>query len=198
MKQPTPNEKTVYAIDRKKRDEMIKKIDNDLSYRRRLRNTFAKLTEAETNIVFKIYNRYCIYLRRKENLNIEHQTIFLFSVLFFQTYKRRFIKQRYKVEVLDKEKQPRKHDGRKRTAREKMLFCIEEIVELKNMGYTYNQIRAELKKDHRAMFWEEPLHPRSIKRVYLEHINSKEKTEENEKICEDFPIFDIEIPQITT
>ena len=74
--------------------------------------------------------------------------------------------------------------GRKKSRRDKILSVIDEIHALKLGGESWIGIRTHLKKHHRTMFFGEPLHRDTLRKVYYSVYRNEIGPESGQKSAE--------------
>lgn len=142
------------------RDELSKR--ESVTRRRSLLRYFGNLPEVEIKQVLRMKK----YMTEKTRdlQEASEFTILLIAINLWRLYGS--LKAAEKVRANAQKAAMKEHDRRKKTCREKILSVIDEIHAMKEGGESWTMIRTHLKKNHRTMFFGEPLHRDTLRKVY--------------------------------
>lgn len=160
---------------RRLRDELPKK--ESVTRRRSLLRYFGNAPEVEIKEILKIKK----YLTSKTR-DLQDASEFLILLVAINLWKLHgALRSAEKVRASTQKAEMRAHDKRRKTCKDKVLSVIDEVKALKDGGLNWNEIREHLKKNHRTMFWGEPLHRDTLRKIYYTQYpqESPQKAPEN-------------------
>lgn len=160
---------------RRLRDELPKK--ESVTRRRSLLRYFGNAPEVEIKEILKIKK----YLTTKTR-DLQDASEFIVLLVAINLWKLHgALRSAEKVRASTQKAEMKAYDKRKKTCKDKILSVIDEIKALKDGGLNWNEIREHLKKNHRTMFWGEPLHRDTLRKIYYTQYpqESPQKTPEN-------------------
>lgn len=142
------------------RDELPKR--ESVTRRRSLLRYFAGASEVEIKKILQIKK----YLTEKTR-DLQDAQEFLILLIAINIWRLHgALKASEQVRSRAQKAAMKEHDRRKKTCREKILSVIDEIHAMKEGGESWTMIRTHLKKNHRTMFFGEPLHRDTLRKVY--------------------------------
>lgn len=160
---------------RRLRDELPKK--ESVTRRRFLLRYFGNAPEVEIKEILKIKK----YLTSKTR-DLQDASEFIVLLVAINLWKLHgALRSAEKVRASIQKAEMRAHDKRRKTCKDKVLSVIDEVKALKDGGLNWNEIREHLKKNHRTMFWGEPLHRDTLRKIYYTQYpqESPQKAPEN-------------------
>lgn len=159
---------------RRLRDELPKK--ESVTRRRSLLRYFGNAPEVEIKEILKIKK----YLTSKTR-DLQDASEFIVLLVAINLWKLHgALRSAEKVRASTQKTEMRAYDRRKKTCKDKVLSVIDEVKALKDGGENWNEIREHLKKNHRTMFWGEPLHRDTLRKIYYtQYPETPKKAPEN-------------------
>lgn len=143
------------------RDELPKR--ESVTRRRSLLRYFAGASEVEIKKILQIKK----YLTEKTR-DLQDAQEFLILLIAINIWRLHgALKASEQVRSRAQKAAIKAQDGRKKSCRDKILSVIDEIHALKLGGESWIGIRTHLKKHHRTMFFGEPLHRDTLRKVYI-------------------------------
>ena len=145
---------------RRLRDELSSK--ESVTRRRSLLRYFGDAPEVEIKKILQVKK----YLSTKPR-DLQEASAFVILWVAINLWRLRgALRSAEKVRAGAQKAEMKAHDKRRKTCKDKVLSVIDEIKTLKDGGANWNEIREHLKKNHRTMFWGEPLHRDTLRKIY--------------------------------
>lgn len=162
---------------RRLRDELPRK--ESVTRRRSLLRYFGNAPEVEIKEILKIKK----YLTSKTR-DLQDASEFVILLVAINLWKLHgALRSAEKVRASTQKAEMKAYDKRKKTCKDKILSVIDEIKALKDGGLNWNEIREHLKKNHRTMFWGEPLHRDTLRKIYYtQYPETPQKAPENHEM----------------
>ena len=165
------------------RDELPKR--ESVTRRRSLLRYFAGASEVEIKKILQIKK----YLTEKTR-DLQDAQEFLILLIAINIWRLHgSLKASEQVRAKAQKAAIKAQDGRKKSCRDKILSVIDEIHALKIGGESWIGIRTHLKKNHRTMFFGEPLHRDTLRKVYYS-VYHDQKTAEKGNFEDETPNFE--------
>ena len=160
------------------RDELPKR--ESVTRRRSLLRYFARASEVEIKKILQIKK----YLTEKTR-DLQDAQEFLILLIAINIWRLHgALKASEQVRSKAQKAAIKAQDGRKKSCRDKILSVIDEIHALKVGGESWIGIRTHLKKHHRTMFFGEPLHRDTLRKVYYSVYRNEIGPESGQKSAE--------------
>ena len=160
------------------RDELPKR--ESVTRRRSLLRYFAGASEVEIKKILQIKK----YLTEKTR-DLQDAQEFLILLIAINIWRLHgALKASEQVRSRAQKAAIKAQDGRRKSCRDKILSVIDEIHALKLGGESWIGIRAHLKKHHRTMFFGEPLHRDTLRKVYYSVYRNEIGPESSRKSAE--------------